>query len=387
MAGSEKPPEGPLEGPSGGGDDEYRSLVFDESFIEAARLQEYSAQERLDDEEHAAVRRRPGRSTVGKGIGTGASKQGIVLVVLIALAFGTAIYMGVRNPYQSPGAAPPQPMRVAVLPLAPQERVPGAKPADLFEHSPAARFQQGADGVTLPVAHRTDHFSESQTLAALTGAKEYVVASSLDPAVLTGGAVSSVRILLDPGQLRQFDQSMEAPRNDSRQTATGWMVRFDASQVALAGRDVRVSGTLSVEETGPDALEVTADHIFVYAVRPAESGGSDQDDGASEGGEDAQQAAAPDGASLFTVRREVRFHFERSDLRDHQVSVEQVNMRAGPMACTTDPSGALRPLMAGERAQPGGPAGTDPYERDRSKRSICGVLANSAQPSPAHPSG
>ena len=41
-----------------GGEDEYRSVVFDESFVRAARLQEFSAQERIAD--HApAVRRRP----------------------------------------------------------------------------------------------------------------------------------------------------------------------------------------------------------------------------------------------------------------------------------------------------------------------------------------
>ena len=56
MAGRRNPPEGTPDGGSGGGDDEYRSVVFDESFIKAARIQEFSAQERMEDEEHAAVR-------------------------------------------------------------------------------------------------------------------------------------------------------------------------------------------------------------------------------------------------------------------------------------------------------------------------------------------
>ncbi|MCT2590421.1 hypothetical protein LHJ74_10945 [Streptomyces sp. N2-109] len=379
MAGSDKPPEGPFEEPPGG-DDEYRSLVFDESFVEAARLQEFSAQERLADEQHAAVRSRPGGiagRVMGRGPGLGKSRQGIVLVLLITLAFGTAIYMGIHNPYQDPGATPAQPMRVTTQPLVPQDAVPGGKPADLFEHSPAARFRAGAKGVPLPDAHRTDHFSENQILAALTSAKEYVVASSLDPAVLTGGAVSSVRVLLDTGQLEQFDRSVESPGNEARRASTGWMVRFDPSQVALAGRDVRVDGDMAVEETAPDVLEVTADHVFVYAVRPAQSG--------DDGGEETKAARNADGASLFTVRREVRFHFDRSDLRDQQLSVQQVSMRAGPMACSADPSEALRPMTAGERAEKGGPAGTDPYVRDRSSGSMCGVLADSAQPQSADP--
>ena len=64
--------------------------MFDESFVRAARLQEFSAQERMAD--HApAVRRRP-------PLHRGLSRQALILVLLIAVAFGTAIYMGVRHP-------------------------------------------------------------------------------------------------------------------------------------------------------------------------------------------------------------------------------------------------------------------------------------------------
>lgn len=99
MGGPGEPPGGTPEGASAGGEDEYRSVVFDESFVRAARLQEFSAQERLAD--HApAVRRRP-------PLHRGLSRQALILVLLIAVAFGTAIYMGVRHPYQNPVARPP----------------------------------------------------------------------------------------------------------------------------------------------------------------------------------------------------------------------------------------------------------------------------------------
>lgn len=99
MGGPGEPPGGTPEGASAGGEDEYRSVVFDESFVRAARLQEFSAQERLAD--HApAVRRRP-------PLHRGLSRQALILVLLIAVAFGTAIYMGVRHPYQTPVAQPP----------------------------------------------------------------------------------------------------------------------------------------------------------------------------------------------------------------------------------------------------------------------------------------
>ncbi len=360
MAGREKPPDGPLEGSPGGGDDEYRSVVFDESFVDAARLQEYSAQERIDDEEHAAVHSRPPSETPGL---RGPSRQGLVLVLLIVVAFGTAVYMGVRSPLPSPPSAPAQPARMATVPLAPRGVVPGSTPEDLFAHSPAAEFRIGADGITLPDEHRTDHFSENQVLAALTGAKDYLVASSLDPAVLTGGAVRSVRLMLDPGQLGQFEQSMDRPRSDGRHAATGWMVRFDPDDVELAAPDVRVSGTLTVQETGRNTLEVTADHVFVYALRDAES------------------SAAAD-ASLFTVRRELRFHFAREDLTEHQLRVRNVAMRAGPMACSADHADTLTPLLAGARTEGDRPPGTDPYALDRSRGAVCGVMAESARPEP-----
>ena len=53
MGGPGEPPEGTPEGPSGA-EDEYRSIVFDESFVRAAPLQEYSARERITD--HTLIR-------------------------------------------------------------------------------------------------------------------------------------------------------------------------------------------------------------------------------------------------------------------------------------------------------------------------------------------
>jgi hypothetical protein len=396
MAGRVDPPDGTPDGGPSGGDDEYPSLVFDESFIQAARIQEFSAQERLQDEEHAAVRARPDAERRSR-TGLGFSRQGVVLVLLIVLAFGTAIYMGIRNPYRSPARTGSEPLHSELLPLAPTDPVPGGKPGDLFENSPAARFATGADGVALPPVRSSEHYSESQVLAALTMAKEYVVESSLDPKVLTGGTVRPVRVLLNPRQQRQFDQSIQNPRNDGRHAATAWMVRLDRGKAALASPKVRVDGTLVVQEVA-GGLEVTADHVFVYALRPAAPAKekAKSEGKAKSGGEAAGEAKAKTGqaqapgadgksASLFSVRRQVRFHFDRQDLRDHQVKVRQVAVQAGPMNCGGDPSETLAPLLAGERAKDAGKAGTDPYARGRSTASMCGLLAASAQPSPDRP--
>ncbi|MFD5077921.1 hypothetical protein [Streptomyces sp. NPDC058371] len=353
MGGPGEPPEGTPEGAPGGGEDEYRSVVFDESFVRAARLQEFSAQERMAD--HApAVRRRP-------PLRRGLSRQALILVLLIAVAFGTAIYMGVRHPYQTQVAQPPEPLRMTVIPLAPGTAVPGAANAEsLYAHSPAAQFRIGADGFTLPASRRTAHFSDSQVVTALTTAKDYLVRSSLDPDVLTGGATRPVRILLDPQQLDQFDESFAHPAADGRHAPTGWLVRFDPSRAQLADSSIRVQGTLQAAEFDASTLEIIADHTLVYALKPTGANGKAQ-------------------ASLFTVRRELHFRFDRDDLRMHQAELVVSYVQAGPLACAEDSTNHLRPLLAGQTAKAGGPAGTDPYATG-SATALCGSLATSAQP-------
>ncbi|MEU9699885.1 hypothetical protein [Streptomyces sp. NPDC047981] len=358
MAGRGDPPEGPVPDP-GGGEDEYRSVVFDESFVKAARLQEFSAEERMG-EHSQAVRSRPSWEPR-----TG-SRPAIMLVLLVLLAFGTAIYLGVRNPYQPPVDQRAEPLRTTVVPLAPQGPVPGGQAAQLFANSPAAEYRTGAAGINLPVTGRTTHFSEGQVVTALSIAKDYLVASSLEPDVLAGVTVRPARLLLDPDQLAQFDQSVESSTDDGRHAEAGWLVRFDPAEVALADPSVRVQGTLRFAETSADMLEVTADHTFTYALRPATAG--------------AGPVAA---ASLFTVHRAVHFRFDREDLRMHRAELLASTVQAGPQACGPDAGGALHPLLAGERASDaGGPAVTDPYATGRPVVSaLCGTLAPSAQPS------
>ncbi|MFK4149757.1 hypothetical protein [Streptomyces sp. NPDC004065] len=357
MGGPGDPPEGTPEGAPSGAEDEYRSVVFDESFVRAARLQEYSAQERMTDHTPAVRRRPPLRRSL--------SRQALVLVLLIVLAFGTAIYMGVRNPYQAPRATPPpEPVRMTVIPLAPSGKVPGATdPGHLYARSPAAQFEVGAEGIPLPAVRRTAHFSESQVVAALSTAKDYIVASSLYPEVLTGEQVHPVRALLDPAQFDQFDRSFDRPAADGRHAPTGWLVRFDAGRTRLADRGIRVRGDLRATEADAATLEVSADHTFVYALKPA--------------GSAAKPAASL--SSLFTVRRELQFRFSRDDLRLHQVQLVVSYVQAGPLSCTEDSANRFRPLLAGQTAKAGGPAGTDPYATDGAT-ALCGSLAPGAQP-------
>jgi hypothetical protein len=402
MGGPGEPPDGTPDGAAGGSEDEYRSVVFDESFVKAARLQEYSAQERLTDHS-PPVRARP------SGIHR-LSRQALILALLVTVAFVTAVYLGMRTPYQPPTAhRDTTPVRVAVIPLAPREAVPGAADADrLYEASPARAYESGEKGVTMPPARRTEHFSDGQVIAALAAARDYVIGSSLDPKVLMGDATRSVRVLLDPDQFDQFDRSMGsaggggtggtedgegAGGDKAGQEASaplGWLVRFDPTRVRLADPDVRAHGTLKVVERNAATLEVVADHVFVYALTGADQGDRDAADrpGTDTGtdtGNDGAQKAADDGkrdrVSLFTVRREVRMRFDQDNLRLRQVQVVSASVQAGPLSCTGDPDQVLRPLLAGQRADEASPPGTDPY-RAASPAHLCGTLSPAAMPKP-----
>ncbi|MFJ3171135.1 hypothetical protein ACIPJK_10165 [Streptomyces roseus] len=367
------PPDGTPEGIGGGDEefrsDEYRSVVFDEDFVRAARLQEFSAQERMG--EHArAVRSRsiwsgagsggPRTSTPGRG-----ARQGMLLVLLIALAFATAVYMGLSNPALPPTVGRTEALTSTIVPLAPATAVPGGRPADLYANSPAADYRVGAAGITLPGARRTAHFTEGQVVTALSIAKDYLVQSSLDPDVLAGAATRPVRVLLHPDQLDQFDRSIASPVGDGRLAATGWLVRFDPGTAVVADTRVRVSGTLAIDEVSTDVLEVITDHTFVYAVRPATG-----------------SPAAADGASLFTVRRELKLRFDRDDLVARRTELVTAYVMAGPQDCSNDPAGGFRPVLAGAGPTTVGPAASDPYASGTPRRAtgLCGVLA---PPTPA----
>lgn len=346
MSGRGDPPEGIPEGYSGGGEDDFRPAVFDESFVRAARIQEFSARERLSGVAGAV---RPRRSW-----SYGGHWQALVLGLLIMLAFGTAVFMGVNRSPRAAGSPQVQQLRISLVPLTPAGAVPSVAADRLYAAEGGVNYRVGAEGYTLPGARATAHFSEEEVMQALSAAKDYLVASSLDPAALTGGDVRRVRELLNPDQLDQFDQSLAHPADDGLHAATGWLVRFDPARIALADQQVRVEGTMSVDERDTDTLEITTDHTLVYTVAAA-------------------NGHAP--ASLFTVRRRLQMEFTRDDLRLEQVELVQASVAAGPLSCGAGSAAYFRPLLAGQSAPPA-PA-VDPYDRGRPVTALCADLRSS----------
>ncbi|MDT0319266.1 SCO2583 family membrane protein [Streptomyces millisiae] len=357
MAGRTDPPEGIPGGTPGAGDEEYQSTVFDESFVKAARLQEFSAQERLEDHT-TAVRRRDPEPAGGRAV----PRQGIALALIILLAFAAAIYLGNNNPYDAPVRLNSDPPAADTVVLVPEGDVPGGADAEAaFAGTPAAGYGIGAGGVHLPDPRATDHFSREQVLTALTLAKEYVVASALTPEVLGGDTVTPVRELLGAEQQRQFDSAMRG--HGLQSVPTDWLVRFDPAEVALADGQVRVDGGFTFVETNDDTLQVTARHVLAYALRAAGTG-----DG------------APATVAAFTVQRQLRLQFGREELRDRNVLVREVELIVGPSDCALDPSDALRPLLPGERAEPPAAAPVDPFALDGGRAVLCGAYAPLSDP-------
>ena len=389
MGGRAEPPEGTPEGGSGG-EEEFRSVVFDESFIRAARIQELSAQERMSSGTRPINRR---------GLrGGGLPRQALALMLLVSLAFAAAVYMGTRHPYPE-AATTSVPLVMNIYPLEPGTGgIPTVSPSpspsaslgpsasagassaagsagatasstaggtpspsatagttgsagspsatasaspsasatsDAWPFAGTALYDDsmmaiGKAGLSLPQPHHTADFSKSQVLSALSIVAQYLDVSSLTPAVLTGGNTSTVRAFLAPGQYAQFDQSVSSPVDDQQHDTTGWMVRFDGKQVQLASTDVLTGGSINFSESGSGRLGVTSDHTFVYALTPVPS---------------ATGTAQQQPIILYTVRRVVHYEFTAADINANQVEITRSTVEAGPMACGSDNSRYLQPLF------------------------------------------
>ncbi|MFD9127931.1 hypothetical protein, partial [Kitasatospora sp. NPDC059571] len=308
MGDPREPPEGAPDGGSGN-DDEFRSVVFDESFVRAARIQELSARERLGGGYRAT------RPRIGLGPFGSLPRQAVALLLVVVLAFAAAVYFGISSPHRQ--AAPPSGNQltsnaVALSPSAPVAAV--ADPQHPFAGL-AGGYAEGTAGLGIPAGSATAHFTRTEVARALAVVRTYLTASALNPATVAQGDSAEVRDLVTAGEQAQYDESVNSPRDDQHHAATGWLVRLDPGRVALATDTVMSAGAVQVGEADASTLQVATDHTFVYAVRAAGT------------------AEAP--VSLFSVRRELRFAFDRGDLSVGRLRLVDAGGQARP-----DPGGA-----------------------------------------------
>lgn len=163
-------------------------------------------------------------------------------------------------------------------------KAPGAEPGqrptldEPFRGSPAARWADGAAGITVPAAKSTGWMDAAQVERALRQSRQFLVAAGLDSRVLRGKRPTKAIALLNPHQqdVQEYLRvalSSEAPaaKNDPLMLFS----RFRTDQARLVGDVVKTRGRLTYGEGKRGALEVTADVTFVYPVTPVGDSGRD----------------------------------------------------------------------------------------------------------------
>jgi hypothetical protein len=351
MSGRGEPPEG-SRGGGPDGEDEFR-VVFDESFVHAAVLHEPSAQERL------RTGRGPRRLRRILGVPAGTFRLGI-LIMSVVLVLAGALYLGARRSSTPATRSSSGPAVLVRVSLVPEDGVPvstGPLGTDPFAGTPSAGWREGRAGITLPDTGATKHFSAPQVRQNLELIRDFVVGTQLDPDVWRGVRPWAVAVTLEADQHNQLIAALDRPADDDEHAATGWVTRFDPTQVVASDTKARVSAVAAVDELEDGELQMTVDGVFVYAVHQL----------------DTQMW------TRFAVHRVWDFRVDASDLRHGQFRVRRIVTVAAPQACTDDSSAYFRPMFGtppGGAPQPPVAARPtpDPFTLGAATGTTCGEL-------------
>ncbi|UZI32920.1 hypothetical protein N7925_32940 [Streptomyces sp. CA-278952] len=145
-----------------------------------------------------------------------------------------------------------------------------------FRGSPAARWSDGTAGIHLPEPRATGWMSRAEVADALAKTRDFLAASSLDPAVLRGERPTEAIALINPHQadVRGFlGKALRAP--DRENDPLLLFSRFRSSEVRPAGDVVKTRGRVTFREGERGAVQVSTDVTYVYPVVRAE-GDSDE---------------------------------------------------------------------------------------------------------------
>ncbi|WP_034265611.1 hypothetical protein [Actinospica robiniae] len=204
----------------------------------------------------------------------------IALVVVVGL-LGAGFYATGKD---SHGTVPPLNMSPAgtAAPWADTGPSPSPSPsyADpddaYFAGSPAIDWKNNEAGFVVPTAKALNGVSKSDVAAGYQLLYKVMAAGNLDATILDGGSTADYTKLLDPasGMAKQLTKDLAHPsyQNDP----TDLLTRFNPKTTTLLGHTVKVSGSMS-EAAGShkDAVELTANYSFVYAVAPVSGDTSD----------------------------------------------------------------------------------------------------------------
>ncbi|MEU7702932.1 hypothetical protein ACF064_20670 [Streptomyces sp. NPDC015492] len=199
---------------------------------------------------------------------------------LVGLLAAAALLVAAFDPWDVIGSSDDG---TAGAPLAQEsERPTGAPPVEParratldepFRGSPAARWADGAAGISVPPARATGWMSTAQVEKALRRTRDFLVASSLDPAVLRGERPARAIALVNPHQ-KDFKDYQAAAFTDPTEENDPLLLfsRFQPSHARPVGDVVKTRGRITFREGERGALLVTTDVTYVYPVVSAAPG-------------------------------------------------------------------------------------------------------------------
>lgn len=201
----------------------------------------------------------------------------VAIAVVISLDPSRALSMvrggGTSTAHGSEAAATTLPPETATPTAAPSAR---SAPSDSaiatlrrpFAGSPAEQWADGTAGIVLPQARAVGALPRQKVLAALRATERYLVATSLDPATLSGRYPQEAIDLIDPRDSYTRDGMRTALRSPGRHDdPLGWFTRYQPAKLALVGDVIKVRGEITFAKGPNGSVKVHADYTFVYPFR------------------------------------------------------------------------------------------------------------------------
>jgi hypothetical protein len=211
-------------------------------------------------------------------------KRNLAWVLVAILVTGAAVglpslFSGSPKKAKDDGGSQTNGQSAYVAPL-PSQSADAQAADDPFAGSDAEHYATGENGIVLPTAVALRGYSIGDVAKLESQAKQFLIAANLDPAVLAGGTPETALAMLDPkslsGRPGAGEQSLaDALRGDlahptAQNDPTSLFTRFRSAETVLASSAaIRVHGGMTASLDDEGQLQVKADYLFVYAVRPA----------------------------------------------------------------------------------------------------------------------
>jgi hypothetical protein len=192
-------------------------------------------------------------------------------MIALALLVGTAVVVRHFNGASTAATAlvaakPPASPTTAPSVLPPVAKVDLAHP---FTNTPAATWQEGIAGLTVPAAVKTGTFSAAQVADAFGQVEKVLTAARLDRKMLEGHDGGGLLPLLAPSQAKLVKGILDKP---DKSDAAGY-VTLVADGFHLLASNPRLEGRLTARP-GAESGELTihAEYVIAYAFDTANPG-------------------------------------------------------------------------------------------------------------------